>query len=348
MARSGCIYGGTSTFKTTAVAHLSRYIAEKVGKSTLLFSADGGGWAPCAEEVEAGMIEPYRCDTATIPIPILRKISQGYWPENPDEVDISKVNFVPINWSKVGAIAVEGFTSIGAMLMRHAADKALNTGEEAPSKFSQPIVVDGRVQQVMFAGNSRSHYNFCQNQLYGMTMNLTSLPVEYILFTGLEKKTEEDGSTINGVAVPGRAITNLIPTWVGDLIHAQDFSVPRTTKVPPPGNTVGQCKPEEMIDQVVIDMHCRYYFKKHPDPVTGILFPAKPRISHGAVKELDKEFPGGYFEPSPEKGFDEYLKVIDRLTSSRSDSLKGWREKMDAKLGRNKAPQQVAALVGIK
>jgi hypothetical protein len=283
------------------------------------------------------MIRPYRCDTATIPLPILRKISQGYWPENPEEPDISKVNFIPVNWLEVGAIAIEGFTSIGAMLMRHAADKALNTGEEATSKFSQPIVVDGHVQQVMFAGNSRSHYNFCQNQLYGMVMNLTSLPVEYILFTGLEKKTDEDGSTINGVAVPGKAITNQIPTWVGDLIHAQDFSIPRAIRVPPPGRAAEQCKSDELIDTTVVDMHCRYYFKKHPDPITGILFPAKPRISHGAVLELDKRFPGGYFEPSPDSGFDLYLKVIDELTASRGDSLKGWRERIDAKLGRNKS-----------
>lgn len=334
MARSGCIYGGTSTFKTTAIAHLSRYIAEKTGKSTLLFSADGGGWAPCDEEVKVGMIRPYRCDTATIPLPILRKFSQGYWPSNPEESDISKLDFRLVDWSDVGAIAVEGFTSIGTMLMRLCADRALDTGQEATSKFTQPIVVDGIVQNVMFASNSKSHYNFCQNQLYGMTMNLTSLPVEYVLFTGLEKKTDDDGSTINGVAVPGKAITNQIPTWVGDLIHAQDYSVPRIIKTPPPGKTIEQSKPEELIDTQIVDMVCRYYFKKHPDPVTGIMFPAKPRVSHGAVRDLEKRFPGGYFEPTTEKGFDEYLKVIDALGESRASSLVGWREKMDQKLGR--------------
>jgi len=336
MAKSGCIYGGTSTFKTTAVSHLAHYIAEKTGKATLLFSADGGGWAPCDEEVRAGMIRPYRCDTATIPLPILRKFSQGYWPENPEESDISRLNFVRVNWDEVGAIAVEGFTSIGTMLMRLCADRALDTGQEATSKFTQPIVVDGVVQHVMFAGNSKAHFNFCQNQLYGMTMNLTSLPVEYVLFTGLEKKTEEDGSSIMGVAVPGKAITNQIPTWVGDLIHAQDFAVPKTVKVPPPGKTLAQSKPEDLIDQVVMDTVCRYYFKKHPDPVTQLMFPAKPRVSHGAVRELERRMPGGYFEPTPDEGFDKYLKVIDELTAGRADSLKGWREKMDARLGRTK------------
>jgi hypothetical protein len=341
MAKSGCIYGPTSTFKTTAISHLARYVAEKTGKLTLLFSADGGGWAPCEEEVRAGMILPYRCDTATIPLPILRKFSQGYWPENPEESDISKVNFVRMNWNEVGAIAIEGFTSIGTMLMRHAADRNLKTGEEGTTPFMQPIVVDGQVRNETFAGNSRGHYNFCQNQLYGLTMNLTSLPVEYVLFTALEKKTEEDGSTIMGVAVPGKAITPQIPTWVGDLIHAQDYSVPKTIKAPPPGKRIEQCKPEELVDTIVMDMVCRYYFKKHPDPVTGLLFPAKPRISHGAYRELERRFPGGYFEPTPDSGFDQYLKVIDELTAGRADGLKGWREKMDERLGRK--PVAVAA-----
>jgi hypothetical protein len=339
MAKSGCIYGPTSSFKTTAIAHLAHYIANKTGKATLLFSADGGGWAPCDEEVRAGMIRPYRCDTATIPLPIVRKVSQGYWPQNPEETDISKVRFSQVNWDEVGAIAVEGFTSIGTMFMRHAADKNLKTGEEGTSKFYQPINIDGTIQQEIFAGSSKGHYNFVQNQLYGMTMNLTSLPVEYVLFTGLEKKAEDDDrTTVYGVSVPGKAVTNQIPTWVGDLLHAQDYAVSRKVRVPPPGRKPEECKPEEFVDTDVVDTVCRYYFKKHPDPATGIMFPAKPRISHGAVRELEKRFPGGYFEPTPDEGFDRYLEVIDELSAGRGDSLRNWRAEADRKLGRGSQP----------
>jgi hypothetical protein len=338
MAKSGCIYGPTSSFKTTAIAHFAHYIAEKTGKATLLFSADGGGWAPCEEEVRAGMIRPYRCDTANIPLPVVRKVSQGYWPRNPEETDIAKVEFHRANWDEIGGIAVEGFTSIGTMFMRHAADKNLKTGEEGTSKFYQPINIAGNVEQEVFAGSSKGHYNFVQNQLFGMTMNFTSLPVEYVLFTGLEKKGEDDDrSTVYGVSVPGKAITNQIPTWVGDLIHAQDFAVPRKVRVPPPGKIAAQCKPEELIETDIVDTVCRYYFKKHPDPSSGIMFPAKPRVTHGAVRELEKRYPGGYFEPSTESGFDDYLRVIDELSAGRADSMKDWRAKADAKLGRGVA-----------
>lgn len=334
MARSGVIYGETGTFKTTAIAHLARYIAEKTGKATLLFSADGGGWAPCQEEVEAGMIRPYRCDTATIPLPVIRKVSQGYWPENPEETNIANVNFVPVRWDEIGAIAVEGFTSLGTMLMRHAADKNLKTGEEGTTPFTQPIRVNGEICKETFAGNSRGHYNFCQNQLYGLTMNFTSLPVEYVLFTGHEKKTEEDRQTVMGVAVPGKAITPLIPTWVGDCIHAQDYQIEQVVTAPKLGGKPGETEEIRTVDTV-----CRYYFKKHPDPVTGLMFPAKPRVTHGAVAALNEAYPAGFFVPTPEHGFDEYLQVLDRLAaaSSQHDSLRDWRARMDIKLGRRSA-----------
>jgi hypothetical protein len=335
MARSGVIYGDTDTFKTTAIAHFARYIAEKTGKATLLFSADGGGWGPCQEEVDVGMIRAYRCDTATIPLPVLRKVSQGYWPANPEATSISDVDFRPVPWDEIGAVAVEGFTSIGTMLMRHVADRNLKTGEEGTTPFSMPIRVNGEIRQETFAGNSRGHYNFVQNQLYGLTMNFISWPVEYVLFTGHEKKTEDtDRTTVMGIAVPGKAISALIPTWVGDCIHAQDYQVPITTVVSKPGGKSG-----EMENLITFERHCRYYFRKHPDPVTGLCYPAKPRISHSAVAELDKRFPGGFFEPTPEHGFDLYLKVIDELAAMKTDSLKGWRERADAKLGRAKPPQ---------
>src|SRR5208282_2344271 len=125
MARSGVIYGATGTYKTTAVAHFARWIAETTGKATLLFSSDGGGWEPVQEEVLAGMIRPFRCDTLTIPLPMIRKVSQGYWPVNPEERNVSLLNFVPVNWDEVGGIAVEGISSISRMLMRYAADNNL-------------------------------------------------------------------------------------------------------------------------------------------------------------------------------------------------------------------------------
>lgn len=339
MAKSGVIYGSTGTFKTTAIAHFARYIAETTGKCTLLFSADGGGWTPCDEEIAVGMIRPYRADLEKIFLPTLVKISRGFWPENPEESDAAKVNFVPIDWSDVGGIAVEGLTSIGNNILLNCAQKQLKTGEDATSKFSLGILVNGQVENVGFAGNSKGHYQFVHNQLQSMVNQFTSLPCKYVLFTGLDKRGEDDDrKTIYGVATPGKAITDVIPTWVGDYIHAQDYPISKKVRVPPPGRKANECKPEELIDTEVIDVICRYYFKSHPDQHTGILYKAKPRITHGSVRALEKEFPGGYFEPTPEGGFDIYLRTLDELLkrglAKEDPSLKSWRDRMDAKLGR--------------
>src|SRR5258708_38539052 len=123
MGRSGCIYGPTGRFKTTQAKWLAHYIANKTGKCTLLLSTDGGGWASCQPEVDAGMIRPYRCETANLPLVLLRKISQGYWPENVEETDPSKINLIPINWDEVGGIVVEGLTSISQVTMRFRPDQ---------------------------------------------------------------------------------------------------------------------------------------------------------------------------------------------------------------------------------
>jgi hypothetical protein len=223
------------------------------------------------------------------------------------------------------------------MLMRHCADKNLKTGESGTSTFKHPILVeddngDAAVQWEAFSGNSQGHYNFVQNQLYSMITNFQSLPVSYVLFTGHEKKYKEDGAPMAqyGVSVPGNAITPLVPTWLGDCIHAQDYKVPVTVKVPDASVESG------FVEEQTVRVRCRYYFVKHPDPDTGLIFDAKPRVTHSKVAELEKAFPGGFFTPTTETGFDQYLRVVDKLAedAAQSDSLKNWRERADQKLGR--------------
>jgi len=331
MARSGIVYGASGSFKTTAIAHLAHYIAETTGKCTLLLSADGGGWEPCREEVTAGMIRPFRIDADVIPLPIVRKVSQGYWPENPDETDIAQVNFIPISWDEVGCIAVEGITSLGTMLMRHCADKNLRTGEEGVSKFAQPIRVSGQIVNESFAQNSRGHFGFVQNQTYSIVMNFQSLPLAYFFMSGHEKRYTDDGEAQCGIAAPGKAITPMIPSWFGDCIHAQDYK--ESYKVKVPDGKGG------MVDEESVRIRCRYYYQKHIDPATGLVYDAKPRVTHSKVHDLEKRFPGGFFIPTPESGFDEYLRVVDELAkdAAQSDKLKDWRAKLDAKMGRRAA-----------
>jgi len=83
------------------------------------------------------------------------------------------------------------------------------------------------------------------------------------------------------------------------------------------------------VETEIISTAVRMYFVSHPDPVTGIRFPAKPRISPEAVPQLMKEYPGGYFEPGLAEGFDRYLHLVDKLNQGQKNAVDEWRRKVD-------------------
>jgi hypothetical protein len=338
MARSGVIYSGSGNFKTTAVKHFAHYIYEVSRKKTLLLSMDGGGWDPCLPEVLDGLISPYRCNIE-IPLPVLRKISQGYWPKDPQETSGSRVNMIPVNWDEFGGVAVEGLTSFSNAIMRYLSDKGVVVGGEKflPGKFDAPIMVNGVETRETFGSSTLGHYGFTQNVIYSTIMNLIGLPCLYVLFTALESKAEdEDRVTTYGPQVAGKKLTAQVPSLVGDCIHSEGYAVTRTTKVRNP--TTG-----ELEDSPTVETLVRSYFVKHPDPVTGILFPAKTRVTPERIDDLLKRYPGGFFVPGKEEGFDRYLHVVDELQRGQADSVRAWREKVDERHGRGAAASTVVA-----
>jgi hypothetical protein len=246
-----------------------------------------------------------------------------------------------MDFSKFGGIAVEGWTSIGAVGMRYLPDKGINVGGEDRSKlggFEQTIQVDGRVQSEVLRSNTRGDFGFIQNYLFGLVMNFNSLPVRYVLYTALESKTEDDDrTTIFGPAIAGKKATAQCGSWIGDLVHAQDYAITVERQVPDPQDV------KKTIAAPVVETSVRFYFKKHPDPATKILFPAKPRVTPEKVRDLEKQYPHGYFESDESGGFDRYLHLVDKLASGQADTLKDWRQRADEKLGRNKVPVTVQA-----
>jgi hypothetical protein len=357
LANSLCVYGPTGSRKTTQGKYFARYIAKTTGKATLLLSLSGGGWSPmCDPEVSAGMIIPYKADATITPLLLLRKISQGYWPAYPAEMNeglakakatgnaVPEASLIPIDWNKIGGLIVEDWTNISSVIMRYLPDNGISVGGEnrmatfkngASSSFQQAIVVNGEFVSENFGSNILTDYGFVQNTLAGLVNNFNSLPVKSVMHTALEGKTTEDGeknrAAIFGPAIDGKKATAQCGSWVGDLIHAQDYPLPVTTKIPNPSG-------DGEIDQVTIETTVRFFFTKHPDPDTNILFPAKPRCAPEKVMELRKRMPGGYFEPEfgADWGIDRYLELMDELAADagKSESLSNWRERADMLLGR--------------
>ena len=329
MARSICLYGPTKRFKTAQAKFFARYIAEVTGKATLLMSADGGGWTPCEPEIAAGMIVPYRIDASTIPLPVIHQIAKGNWPEHPEE-DLIAQNFMPVDWDRFGGLINEGLTSISQVLMRYLPESGISVGGEDRNKlggWADNFMVSGQVVQMHFRSNTRGDYGFVQNQLYSIVSQMNSLPCHAVLHTALDSTTTDDGQVVGGPDIAGKKATAQCGAWFGDLLHAQDYMVPRKEKVP-------DAQTGETVEQVTYDTRVRYYFRPHPDPRTGIVYPAGSRCPPEAIAALEREYPGGYFEPTTAGGLDEYLKAIDRLSgeASKGDALKSWREKQDARL----------------
>ncbi len=358
MAELIAVYGGTGSFKTAQLHFLAKYVYEKWGKITRLASCDGGGWKPLDPDVEAGLIVPWSISAIENPRSIMRKLSQGYWPEIAEQNGTRKLVLrpsTPDTWKRVGCIGHEGLTSTANIIMRDALNKQMvvagdQRGERGAISFSEDVTTidDKGVQSKAtekYSFATQGNYNDAQRATYDFCTNYRSLPCPIIYMTALEARGEEEDTkkTIIGPAVIGKAMTSQVGTWVGDLIHAEDYF----ETVPDP-----QHKPAQGEKQRTMQISkARYWFIRHPDPITGMLFPAKPRVAPEMIPELLAAFPGGYFEPTTKAGIDSYLKVVDAIQVKASGTIKEWMIAMDkareaaAKVGGTDAAKADPALV---
>lgn len=353
MARTGLIYGESGTFKTTQIKWFARYIYKKTGKPIRLISADLGGYAVCQPEVDAGLIIPWRVSTIDNFLPVLRKLSKGYWPiikeKDSGLPDKKKIQYLDLQsptaetWAQVGGYAVESLTSIGDAEMGNLVATGRKVAEEVVSEWSEQVSVDGKMEMEKFGAPARAHYNFVQNAIYTMINAFSSLPVEYVLFTALEAKAEEeDRTTIYGPAIAGKKATPKAPSWVGDCIHHDSVQVPMqvpvlgedkkpvmTAKLASDGKPEPGAKPVPKTE-TVMQTKVRAYFMRHPDLKTGANHPAKPRIVPERWHKLLEKWPGGYYEPSVSGGFDWLLEEEEKYSGESTQELLDWKKQIDA------------------
>ena len=98
--------------------------------------------------------------------------------------------------------------------------------------------------------------------------------------------------------------------WVGDLLHADDYF----EDIPDPSHKLSADQVKLGAKQRTMQVvKRRVWFMRHPDPTTGLVFPAKPRVAPEMMPKLLEAFPGGYYEPTSEHGIDHYLEVVGGL-----------------------------------
>lgn len=342
MAELILVYGGTGSFKTAQLLFLAKYAYKAWGKTTRLASCDGGGWKPLEPAVDAKLIEAWGVSSLENPRSVLRKLSQGFWPKPSTTNGVTKLvlaNDMAELKAKIGVIGLEGLTSVSNIIMRDALNKQLvvsgdQRGEKGAIQFDETITtLDAAGKELTskekYSFATQGNYNDAQRATFDFCTNLRSLPIPLVYLTALEARGEEEDTrkTIIGPAVIGKAMTSQVGAWVGDQIHAEDFfvEVNDPNDKPPAGVDGKLYKPRKM--QVT---KARYWFIRHPDPVTGMLFPAKPRLTPDQIPELLKVYPGGYFEPTTDNGIDVYLEVVDKLQAAAGGNLREWMKAQDA------------------
>jgi hypothetical protein len=332
MAELVLVYGGTGSFKTAQLLFFAKYLYKLTGKRSRLASCDGGGWKPLEGAVKAGLIEAWGVSSLENPRSILRKLSQGYWPYPATVNGATKLVLADDRdsmRSNIGVLALEGLTSVANVIMRDALNKQMivagdQRGEKGAIKFDEKIetLVNGKPLTVeeRYSFATQGNYNDAQRAVYDFVSNLRSLPIPYVYLSALEARGEEEdtGKTILGPAVIGKAVTAQVGSWVGDQIHAEDYFVDE----PDPTHVVTAQEKQAGVKQRMRQLtKARYWFIRHPDPRTGMLFPAKPRVAPEMIPKLLEIFPGGYFVPTPTSGIDAYLEAVDTLQEAAAGSV---------------------------
>lgn len=364
MAELILVYGGTGSFKTAQLLFLAKYAYKRWGKITRLASCDLGGWKPLDPAVKAGLIQAWSISSLENPRTVLRKVSQGFWPKpvkqptGPDKLVLSLDTRELVD--KVGVESLEGLTSVANITMRDALNKQMvvsgdQAGERGAIKFEERIqTLDAMGKELTttekYSFATQGNFLDAQRAVYDFCSNLRSLPIPIVYLTALEARGEEEVTkkTIIGPAVIGKAVTDQVGSWVGDQIHAEDYFV----EIDDPNDKAPMGVDPKLYKRRKMQVtKARYWFIRHPDPITNMLFPAKPRLTPDQIPKLIEVFPGGYFEPTTESGIDTYLEVVDKLQAASEGGLREWMKAQDdiraaaSKVGGTDAPKADPALV---
>src|SRR5437868_746561 len=167
--------------------------------------------------------------------------------------------------------------------------------------------------------------------------NCNTLPFERSYWTALETKGEEivGRDTIYGPMLVGAAATAKIPAWFGDCLHLESMFIEKT-------DNTGKKLIDPVTKGPILEKKIRCYFGDHADPKTSFKYVAKPRTPPTLYPELQRKWPGAYFDLEPSQGIDVFLDFEDSLFERQNEELKKLDfdlEKFRAELDKNRSAQ---------
>jgi hypothetical protein len=339
--------------KTSQLSYLARRTWRQHHKRTRAISADGGSLDPVRPEIEAGLIEPFvvpPIDGKTIAL--FRKLSLGWWPDMKKLQEEHKLVLQPPTmqtYKEFGLLGWDGVTAVADRIFRDFQNSGMRLGrDDAASVLEEIVEVDvpkiagsgpnlGAPERIYAA--TQSMYLFTQKEVRMLIDNSNTLQFNRTYWTALESKGEEvvGRDTIYGPMLVGSAATSKVPAWFGDCFHGELMFTQRMGKD-------NKAVLDDKTKVPILDKSIRVYYNDHQDPKTGFKYKAKPRVPPHLYGELEKKFPGGFFDLTPAEGIDKFLDFEDELFARTGDELKSLEfdlEKFRAELNQSK-PAQVS------
>lgn len=302
------LYGATDATKTSQAEHVARYVWKHSHKRTIFLTCDGGGVGTVQSVADSGLMLAYNIPLlADGNLFCLRKLSQGYIPE----IKGNKLTLTPPTadrWEEFGCLFVEGVTSWGDRIMRDLRMKNRKVGQEANFSFTIAGTEFGSSESEVFAGASPAFYGFIQSELQVLIENTRSLPIEKVVWTALESKGEDrvTKEPMYGPDIAGSKAVSKCPAWFGDALHLDVFHAERK-------DPQGKVMVDSLTGAKLVEKKVRAYFQDHPDPRTGIRWPAKARVSPTDAGKLLQKWPGGFFDVTYADGIEPFLAMQDTL-----------------------------------
>lgn len=255
--RNLLIYGSGGIGKSTCLATAAAYVWKTRGKKTRVINADGGGTSSSQQGlIEEGIVEIWNIDqwedkSIFLSLDLATK---GWWPQDVNTPNSALLpparewkecplcgsdvgakgltavkdcgscgKLIPSGVSlrfhrdaingleSVGLVGFEGFTSFGDLLMRRLRKVDPSGGRS---------ITDGDFK---ISAPGQQHYGDAQSYLQSFVANVRLIPVEFVMWTALEIKSDDDGKPLYGPKGPGKALTTTCIPWFTDVLHLDAY-----------------------------------------------------------------------------------------------------------------------------
>ena len=292
------LYGASGLAKSTNAKFFARYMYEKSGgKPVRLVTFEDSTKLIFQPLIDSQIVQPLFVTKSTNPLVLLRRVSKGDWPIFDDRGGVkgwqAKADWV----GQISAYVIEGLSSGSEQLLEFFREMGWFLREQKADS------IDTLGEK--FSTSSQTSYGVVQLEMLRALKSFGMLPVDRILWTAHEGSGVEDSEAIRGPALVGKAGTGAIQKYCGLLIHAEGVKEANSAVFRP-----------------------RFFFKRHADPkLTTISYPAKTTMPSEMVVDLDKTFPGGFFDPALTygTGLDKFLKFEAELIKTATDQISAWK-----------------------